>query len=370
VTSPEQLSSKQASSKQASQARAGSAKRRHQQAMDQRGLKTLALWVVWVSICGGVFVELYHQADLWEFVRNDVSHVTWVIMDAFALGVVISFLHVLLLTREWFCAFRIQDRMEMVGLHAVRPSRGRVASRFVEALKHIDESGGQVSLTDLSTVEFATHIRGSRFVGLLGSLLITVGLIGTVMGLTITLTGLNGALNNVGSDNMAMLLSLGDALSGMGLAFYTTLLGAIMGGVLLRVFAYITDNSIEALQDTLVRSCMVYASVQLSPSVQRDFVLMDQAVEGMEMRLSALTQSLQASKVAMSGFAEEMRQMKDATRLSEADDDVFKAIAAHRHYAKILRYELNLQKRVIGFKQRLLGGMGFGVSKDVSKSES
>ncbi len=341
-----------------------------QQAMDQRGLKTLVFWVVWASICGGVFVELYHQADLWEFVRHDASHVTWVIMNAFALGVVVSFLHVLLLTREWFCAFRMQDRLQEVGLHAVRLPRGRVSSRFIKALQHIDQSGGQVNLTALSTVEFAAHIRVSRFVGLLGSLLITVGLIGTVMGLTITLTGLNGALNNVGSDNMSMLLSLGDALSGMGLAFYTTLLGAIMGGVLLRVFAYITDNSIEALQDILVRSCMVYASVQLTPSVQRDFVLLDQAVEGMESRLLALTQSLQASKVAMSGFAEEMRQMKDSTRLTEADDDVFKAIAAHRHYAKVLRYELNLQKQLAGYKQRLLRAMGFNASKDSSHSES
>ncbi len=365
MTSPEQASPRYSPPKTSKPATL-----HHQQAMDQRGLKTLVFWVVWASICAGVFVALYHQADLWEFVRHDASHVTWVIMDAFALGVLVSFLHVLLLTREWFCAFRIQDRLKMVGLHAVRPSKGRVASRFVEALKYIDESGGQVSLTDLSTVEFASHIRASRFVGLLGSLLITVGLIGTVMGLTITLTGLNGALNNVGSDNMSMLMSLGDALSGMGLAFYTTLLGAIMGGVLLRVFAYITDNSIEALQDTLVRSCMVYASVQLSPSVQRDFVLLDQAVEGMQSRLGALTISLQASKDAMSGFAEEMRQMKHATRLTEADDDVFKAIAAHRHYAKVLRYELNLQKQLAGFKQRLLSAMGFSASNASNKPES
>jgi len=194
---------------------------------------------------------------------------------------------------------------------------------------------------------------------MLGSLLITVGLIGTVMGLTITLTGLNGALNNVGSDNTTILISLSEALSGMGLAFYTTLLGAIMGGVLLHVFAYISDNSIEALQDMLVRSCMVYASVELTSTIQRDYLALDESLAGMEQRMVSLGQSMQASKYAMAEFAEEMRELKNATRLSDEDDEVFKAIAVHRHYSKVLRYELSLQKQLAGFKQRLLMAMGF-----------
>ncbi len=344
-----------------------------QTAMDQRGMKTFVFWVVWATISAVVFMQLYQQADLWEFIRHDSSRVTWVIIYAFALGVVISFLHVLLLTREWYFAYMMEAKLKRGGLHAARSPTRRVSSassRFFEALQHIDKSGGQVVLTDLSTVEFASHIRSSRFVGLLGSLLITVGLIGTVMGLTITLTGLNGALNNVVADTETMLSSLSEALSGMGLAFYTTLLGAIMGGVLLRVFAYITDNSIEALQDLLVRSCMVYASVQLTASVQRDFLVLDEALAGMDQRLAILGHSLKSSKQAMAEFAEEMRELKDATRLNQADDDVFKAIAVHRHYAKVLRYELSLQKQLAGFKQRLLAAMGFqGTQKSSSKDD-
>jgi len=339
--------------------------RNQQKAMDQRGLKTLMFWVVWATISAVVFMQLYQQADLWEFIRHDTSRVTWVIINAFALGIFVSFLHVLLLTREWYFAYRMEAKLKRGGLHAARLPMRRVSSassRFFEALQHIDKSGGQVVLTDLSTVEFASHIRSSRFVGLLGSLLITVGLIGTVMGLTVTLTGLNGALNNVGADTETMLNSLSEALSGMGLAFYTTLLGAIMGGVLLRVFAYISDNSIEALQDLLVRSCMVYASAQLTPSVQRDFLILDEVLEGMDQRLSMLGHSLTSSKKAMAEFAGEMSAMKNATRLDETDDEVFKAIAVHRHYAKVLRYELSLQKQLAGFKQRLLSAMGFQTS--------
>ncbi|MDX8398226.1 MAG: MotA/TolQ/ExbB proton channel family protein [Mariprofundaceae bacterium] len=341
---------------------------KNQQAMDQRGLKTLALWVVWASLCASVFVQLFQQADIWNYMLYDTSRVTWVIMAVFCFGVFVSFGHVVLLTFEWFGAHRLVAQLEAGGLHAVRVRQRLVTERFISSLQRIYQSGGQVDLSALSTVEFSAHIRGGRFVALLGSLLITMGLIGTVLGLTITLTGLNGALESVDSDSLSVLLGLREAMSGMGLAFYTTLLGSIMGGVLLRMFVYITDSSIEALQDLVLRSCMVYAAVDLTASPQRDFKALDQVVVGMEARLSSLTLSLQQSKHAMQDFAQEMRDLKGASSLSADDDEVFKAIAVHRHYAKVLRYELNLQKRLASFKQRLLASMGLQKSAQ-TKSE-
>ncbi|MDQ6967211.1 MAG: MotA/TolQ/ExbB proton channel family protein [Mariprofundaceae bacterium] len=333
----------------------------NQKALDQRGLKTLVLWVIWACICASVFIQLFQQADIWNYIIYDTSRVTWVILGTFVFGVFISFVHVAGLTWEWFYAYRLQYQLEKHGLYGATAKGRQVSSRFISSLQYIHKNGGQVDLSALSTVEFSGYIRGARFVALLGSLMITMGLIGTVLGLTITLTGLNGALENVGSDTMSVLIGLREAMSGMGLAFYTTLLGSIMGGVLLRMFAYIGDNSIEALQDLLTRTCMVYAAVDLTPSVQRDFRQLDRVVVGMETRLSALTQALQQSRVAMSDFSEEMQDLKAATRLKASDDEVFKAIAVHRHYAKVLRYELTLQKKLANFKQRLLASMGFSV---------
>ncbi|MBL4760263.1 MAG: MotA/TolQ/ExbB proton channel family protein [Mariprofundaceae bacterium] len=343
---------------------------RNQQALDQRGLKTLVLWVIWACVCASVFVQLFHQADIWDYIVYDTSRVTWVILGTFCFGVSVSFVHVAALTWEWFCAYRLQYQLEKNGLYGATVKGRQISNRFISSLQYIHQNGGQVDLSALSTVEFSGYIRGARFVSLLGSLMITMGLIGTVLGLTITLTGLNGALENVDSDGLSVLIGLREAMSGMGLAFYTTLLGSIMGGVLLRMFAYIGDNSIEALQDLLTRSCMVYAAVDLTPSVQRDFRQLDRVVEGMETRLSTLTQSLQQSKAAMSDFAQEMQALKDATRLKASDDEVFKAIAVHRHYAKVLRYELNLQKKLASFKQRLLASMGFPAAVEKSSVEN
>jgi len=343
---------------------------RNQQALDQRGLKTLVLWVIWACVCASVFVQLFHQADIWDYIVYDTSRVTWVILGTFCFGVSVSFVHVAALTWEWFCAYRLQYQLEKNGLYGATVKGRQISNRFISSLQYIHQNGGQVDLSALSTVEFSGYIRGARFVSLLGSLMITMGLIGTVLGLTITLTGLNGALENVDSDGLSVLIGLREAMSGMGLAFYTTLLGSIMGGVLLRMFAYIGDNSIEALQDLLTRSCMVYAAVDLTPSVQRDFRQLDRVVEGMETRLLTLTQSLQQSKAAMSDFAQEMQALKDATRLKASDDEVFKAIAVHRHYAKVLRYELNLQKKLASFKQRLLASMGFPAAVEKSSVEN
>lgn len=343
---------------------------KNQKALDQRGLKTLALWLIWSAVCISIFIQLFHMANIWDYIVYDTSRVTWVILGTFILGVFVSFVHVAGLTWEWFCAYRLEYQLEKKGLYGAVAKGRQVSNRFIAALQYIHENGGQVELSELSTVEFSGYIRVARFVSLLGSMMITMGLIGTVLGLTITLTGLNGALENVDSDGMSVLIALREAMSGMGLAFYTTLLGSIMGGILLRMFAYIGDNSIEALQDLLTRSCMVYAAVDLTPSVQRDFRQLDRVVEGMETRLSALTQSLQQSKAAMSDFTEGMQDLKDATRLKSSDDEVFKAIAVHRHYAKILRYELTLQKKLANFKQRLLAAMGFQVSISKSNQEN
>ncbi|MDQ6954546.1 MAG: MotA/TolQ/ExbB proton channel family protein [Mariprofundaceae bacterium] len=342
---------------------------KNQQAMDQRGLKTLALWLVWAAICASVFVQLFHQANIWDYIVYDTSRVTWVIMATFVFGVLVSLVHVVALTVEWLCTHRLQYQLEKHGLYGVKTKRKLASSRLIASLQHIHRGGGQVDLPTLSTLEFSAYIRVARFVGLLGSMMITMGLIGTVLGLTITLTGLNGALENIDSDATSVLIGLREAMSGMGLAFYTTLLGSIMGGVLLRMFAYIGDNSIEALQDTLVRSCLVYAAIDLTPSVQRDFLQLDRVIEGMELRLGSLTQSLHESKAAMTLFAEEMQDLKGATSLSASDDEIFKAIAVHRHYAKVLRYELQLQRKLSNYKQRLLAFMGFQIGAQKKRSE-
>lgn len=317
-----------------------------QKAFDQRGLKTLVLWLAWLSTAGFVFVILYHKADLFQFIHQDASRITWLISAVFLFGLLISFVHALLLTGEWFRGYRIETVMRRKGLGGVRPKRRRVVDRFIAALQHISEQGTTPDIAALVDVEFAAHHRASRFVGLLGNLLITMGLIGTVLGMTMTLSGLNGALAAIGDDQQLMLEGLSSAMSGMGIAFYTTLLGSILGGILLRVFAWITDSSIDGLQDLMMRSSLVYAAADLAPTPERDIRLLNQQVQQLERRILALHDLFRDGGKTVAAFNDEVTRLNDTIKEVGEGEDLLKAISIHRYYASLLRSELRLQKRL------------------------
>lgn len=86
----------------------------------------------------------------------------------------------------------------------------------------------------------------NRKVELFSSILITVGLIGTIVGLIYMMTQLTTDIkaNAGGGDIMTTLVSDGGALSGLGIAFYTTLIGALFGGVILRILTSIVEEGI------------------------------------------------------------------------------------------------------------------------------
>ncbi len=316
-----------------------------QRAVDQRGLKTLVLWLAWAATAGFVFVILYHKVDLFQFIREDNSRITWVISGIFVFALLISLLHTLILTGEWFRGYRIERVLRQKGLAGVKPRR-RVVDRFISAVQQIIAHGNAPDIAGLIDVEFAAHHRVSRFVSLLGNLLITMGLIGTVLGMTMTLSGLNGALAAIGDDQELMLEGLSSAMSGMGVAFYTTLLGSILGGILLRVFAWITDSSIDGLQDLMMRSCLVYAAADLAPSPDRDIHLLNQQVEQLERRMQALHTLFSNSSKMVAGFNEEIARLNSSIKVTSEGEDVLKAISVHRYYASLLRSEVRLQRRL------------------------
>ncbi|MDJ0516776.1 MAG: MotA/TolQ/ExbB proton channel family protein [Trichodesmium sp. MO_231.B1] len=104
--------------------------------------------------------------------------------------------------------------------------------------------------------------RRENWVQLFAGLLITLGMIGTVLGLTLSMGGLSEAIDGIrvnmqstdiaDPSNMAASLSgLGKALSGMSSAFITTLVGAFLGGLFLKILSHSTTNLIEYLLDNI-----------------------------------------------------------------------------------------------------------------------
>ncbi|MBA55476.1 MAG: hypothetical protein CMK89_13560 [Pseudomonadales bacterium] len=86
----------------------------------------------------------------------------------------------------------------------------------------------------------------NRKVELFSSILITLGLIGTIVGLIFMMTDLTNLFDNAeqGIPQVSELLQSGGPLKGLGTAFFTTLIGALFGGVILRILTSIVEEGI------------------------------------------------------------------------------------------------------------------------------
>lgn len=95
-------------------------------------------------------------------------------------------------------------------------------------------------------------------VDILSSMLVTLGLVGTIVGLISSVGGIGTAMENTGGDNKTLLEGVNVALSGMGTAFYTTLLGAVFGGIVLRFLAALVGKHCDSLIAHIAELSEVY----------------------------------------------------------------------------------------------------------------
>ncbi|TLS65377.1 MotA/TolQ/ExbB proton channel family protein [Mariprofundus erugo] len=273
-----------------------------------------------------------------DFILNDHTHVTWIIVGMFALGILVSLIQTMKLTGEWFRLYKLESVVMDKGLVTLSlSSHKHTVERFLIALQRITAVNGHPDLETLVDVEFASQHRISQFVSLLGNLMITLGLIGTVLGMTMTMNGLHSALGELGVNQELLLAGLRTAMNGMGTAFYTTLMGAVLGGILLRVFAWITDGSINGLQDLLLRTCIVHAAADLKADQTRDLRLMEAQVDQLEQRFRLLNLAMQASREEMHYLRDEACLMHTEMLAMAEGNPVRKIATEHARYALSVR---------------------------------
>ncbi|HHH35740.1 MAG TPA: hypothetical protein ENK48_02795 [Gammaproteobacteria bacterium] len=313
--------------------------------MNQKPLRTLLLWTLWAATSILAYVSMYNDTEVWDFVRNDPSRVTWLILALFLLGVAGSFVLAVLITLETFTAFHVEDEVKGQGLSGLGGKHfKRAVGRFFSALRATLDANGQINVEALLNTELAAYQRISHTVEVIGNLLITLGLIGTVAGLTLTLTGLTSSLDALGHDQELLLSGLRKAMAGMGTAFYTTLLGAVLGGVLLRVFSQITDHGVESLFDRLMRICLVYCSADLQPSLERDMRFLNAELEALGRRVKVLQVAFGESSKAMAEFRGEVSSLKEISR--DENEELLNSIRYHKHYCEVLREELKHMRAI------------------------
>ncbi|MDH5544359.1 MAG: MotA/TolQ/ExbB proton channel family protein [Gammaproteobacteria bacterium] len=313
-----------------------------------KAYRTFILWLIWGSAAITIYLGLYLDTDILQFLRQDESKITWIITLLFLVGIVGSFFLTIAITKEAIEA-QIQDQLaKKSGLAGLQPSarKKKAVNRFYDSLKVTALSNEAPNVEALMETEFSSYSRMSHGVETLGNLLITLGLIGTVMGLTLTLTGLTTSLDALGHDQELLLQGLRKAMGGMGTAFYTTLLGAVLGGVLLRIFALITENGISSLSETLIRTCMVHCAPDFKQSMEKDIRFLNAELEMLGDKVIALKQAFNDSKVSMNEFRE---SIKELYKLSGDDDGVYtlkETLRMQKYYRALLKQELQLMNRM------------------------
>lgn len=317
----------------------------HSMLLPAHPFRTLLRWGTWALVSIAVYVVMYAGTDLWYSIEQDQSRLTIVILVMFMIGLLLSLTLTLALTRETKQSILLGTAASEGGLEAVNPRLARYAAhRFFASLKVACGGDRLPDIDSLIELELNSYHRHSDAVSVVGNLLITLGLIGTVVGLTFTLGGLSTALEALGTDQSELVKGLQVAMSGMGTAFYTTLLGSVLGGVLLRIFALITSHGVGDLGDTLKRIA-VFCTADVRPTAERDTRRLSAEIAILGDNARLLQGALAESAAAMKAFREQAAALHE---LGEGSDtrQLRDSVAMQMYYTDLLRDEIRLMTRV------------------------
>ena len=190
-------------------------------------------WLLWsrfafLNLFGGVgLILLYINGWIQQIVTGDPSKITVIIFGLFLVGLVLTGIRINKLTKE------LND------IHAGRSSRLR---QYWELF----EKRGEAVASQVTQIRLYSKI---QWIKRIASSLVALGLIGTVYGAITFLLGIDvAALGNVDKIGSAFAV----VLEGMGIALYTTLVGAVLNLWLTFNFGIVengTSDLVAALMD-------------------------------------------------------------------------------------------------------------------------
>ena len=140
----------------------------------------------------------------------------------------------------------------------------------VWALHEVASYQGDVQQSELITVLHGRLLARNRFAETLSSILITIGLIGTVVGFILMMNALVAMIGKNGSANLVVeLFKPGSGpLEGLSFAFMKTLIAATIGGVFFRILNAIVEKSIDEYVDQVTEQSVIHVIPALKSSAQ------------------------------------------------------------------------------------------------------
>ena len=129
-----------------------------------------------------------------------------------------------------------------------------------EALKAMVESRDSINHNLIDTAMDMYQNSTGRYITVINAIsgiLTTLGIVGTILGLTLSMSGLKELVTSAGN-NDAIAFEMNNILSGVDVSFYTTLFGAFLGGITLKICNVINNYYLQRnssrLHETLLTS--------------------------------------------------------------------------------------------------------------------
>ena len=197
-------------------------------------------WSIWaggLSLVMGIVTRKHLIAGF----QSDKTGMTYVIASLFVAGLVVSFLAALKLHKEWAVLKSISSTNAIPQTN----NSADLAGVF-STLKGYKDTGEVVDVHTAIDTYHSKHNSRVRSVSIMAALVISMGLLGTVVGLIMSISGLSSMVENIGLSRTTMMDALKTTVAGMGTAFYTTFFGAL-GGLILRAVAVSQLNSLSEL---------------------------------------------------------------------------------------------------------------------------
>lgn len=234
--------------------------------LDRDPLKEWALYAFVI----GLLVVVAAGMHLVQAIATDDSGLCLLIIGLFILGLFLNIKAVRSLRNEFVCAAFILKKLQTTSGWAEinsAPAAG-VFQQHIQDLVRIAKHDPNVSQDSLVTLLYSRLMARSKMVDVLSGMLVSLGLIGTVVGLISMTNGLGATLDSLDQSNdpSSLMSGMRATMAGLGTAFYTTLVGAILGSVVLRVLNNVYTSNV----DHFVSYIASLTEVRITPRLRRN----------------------------------------------------------------------------------------------------
>jgi len=213
-----------------------------------------------VALVAGGFIVRAVQNDLDQAASHRGTYVSIIILALFGFAVIKNFFDIRFIHRQARLTDKQINKLRetnniYVFLQSSEPSLFR---DHIDNLHEIFRRDCNISQDNLVTLLQSRLLAKTRVVEFCSSILVTLGLVGTIIGLIQSAGGLGEVFKAMSGGDTTIMEGVDAALGGMGVAFYTTLMGAILGGVCLRLLSNLVDANTEHIVSHIAELTEIY----------------------------------------------------------------------------------------------------------------